>query len=302
MITGETSNQQSVEVAGAAVSIAAGGPHMRQTHRAVLIGMAVAALAATGLVSPPTAQAGPNCTPDAVTAGLKAALGSPAPVGTPYSCAKTVYPGAKLRVAGSHGGAGGGCTANFLFRGSNDRIYLGTAGHCTLAATNMDGDRGEFRDPAMGALVQDGNGTQIGRVEYAIQQGDFDIALIRLRQGITYDTALPHWGPVTGINGTTSGSPIELRWVGHGTGVGNVLYARSGLALGMPDANQVYALGAIAPGDSGGPVVDGNGKAIGVNVAIGASLNPTGVQIITRLAPQLEKARHKTGITFTLLR
>lgn len=273
--------------------------------RAAVIGLTAVALTASALVGAPSAQAGPDCTPDALTGALGSVLGGPAPVGTPYSCTKTIFPGAKLQVAGSHGGGGGGCTANFLFRGSNGRTYLGTAGHCTLAVTNVDGDRGEFHDPSMGALVQDGNGRQIGRVEYAVQQGSFDIALIRLRAGVTYSTALPHWGPVTGINTTTTASPIELRWVGHGTGIGSVLYARSGLALGMTDPNEVYALGLIAPGDSGGPVVDADGKAIGVNVAVGASVgfpSGTGVQVITRLAPQLAKAKQKTGITFTLLR
>ena len=273
--------------------------------RAVVVGLTAAALIATSLVGAPTANAGPSCTPDAVTGGLTTLTGGPIPVGTPYSCTKAVFPGAKIRVAGSHGGTGGGCTASFVFRGSNGRTYLGTAGHCTLAVTNVDGDRGEFHDPLMGALVQDANGAQIGRVEYAIQQGAYDLALIRLRSGVSYDTALPHWGPVTGINTAISSSPIELRWVGHGTAIGNVLYARSGFALGMPDANEVRALGLIAPGDSGGPVVDSAGKAIGVNVAVAAAIGfppgNTGVQVVTRLAPQLARAKQKTGITFTLL-
>lgn len=274
--------------------------------RALILGIAVAALAGAGLAGAPAAQAGANCTPDAVTAGLNSVLGGPAPVSTPYSCTKDVYPGVKLAVAGSHGGGGGGCTANFLFSGSNGGTYLGTAGHCTLAKSNVDGDRGEFFDLANGALVQNGNGVQIGRVEYAIQQGVSDIALIRLLPNVTYDTALPHWGPVTGLNSSTSDSLTELRWVGHGTGIGQLLYARSGYALGMPDANQVTAFGVIAPGDSGGPVIDSHGKAIGVNVAVGASvglpLGMTGVQIITRLAPQLAQASHLTGTTYSLLK
>lgn len=276
-----------------------------QQIRALVVGIAIAAFVAVGLASAPTAQAGANCTPDAVTAGLNSVLGGPAPVSTPYTCTKDVYPGVKLAVAGSHGGGGGGCTANFLFKGSDGGTYLGTAGHCTLAESNLDGDRGEFFDPDMGALVQNGSGKQIGRVEYAIQQGAADIALIRLRQGVTYDTAMPHWGPVTGLNSATTDSPTELRWVGHGTGIGEVLYARSGYALGMPDADQVTALGLIAPGDSGGPVVDSQGRAIGVNVALGASIGVppgyTGVQIITRLAPQLARAATVTGTTYTLL-
>ncbi len=275
--------------------------------RTAIIATAIAALTAAGLASAPSVQAAaPNCTPDAATVGLNAVWGDPAPVARAYSCTATVFPGSKLMVTGSHGGTGGGCTSNFLFRGSNGRTYIGTAGHCTLTRTNVDGDRGEIFDRYLGARVQDGAGREIGRVEYAIQQGDFDFALIRLRERVSYDTALPHWGKVTGINSERSTAPIELRWVGRATGLGDILFARSGYAFGMPNPNTVTAFGLIAPGDSGGPVVDRAGKAIGVNVAFGVSAGSSagdyGVQIITRLAPQLDRAAKKTGQTFTLLR
>ncbi|MGH9274763.1 MAG: trypsin-like peptidase domain-containing protein [Acidimicrobiales bacterium] len=273
---------------------------MRHTRTSILAA-ALLALTAAGFAMAPGAQAATaNCTPDAVTTTLNGLFGGPAPVGTPYTCTIPVHPGARIDVAGSHGGSGGGCTANFVFRGSDGRDYLGTAGHCTLAESNISGDVGEFAD-ANGAVVKDANGRRIGQIAYAIQRDPYDFALIRLDTGIAFDKALPHWGAPTGTNTSTSASPTVLNWVGHGTVIGDVLYARSGLALGTSDPNQIAAVGLIAPGDSGGPVVDSSGRAVGVNVALGVALGTEpGVQFITRIAPQLARATALTGVTFTL--
>ena len=271
-------------------------------RRAAVVATTALLLGALGWISGPSVAAAPACQPDAVTGLATSLIGGPAPAATPYRCSVAVHPGARITVAGSHGGAGGSCTANFVLRGSNGRTYLGTAGHCTLAASNISGDVGEFHDPpGQGALVRDRDGRRIGEVAYAIQQEPYDFALIRLDPGIAYDTALPHWGPVTGINTSTASSPVVLRWVGHGVGIGEVLYARSGLAAGLSDPDQVIGVGLIAPGDSGGPVVDEQGRAVGVNVAVGVAIGTEpGVQIITRLAPQLARAAAFTGGTFAL--
>lgn len=272
--------------------------------RAVVLVMAMLSLTTVGLGSAPSATAAPNCAPDPVTGALTAVAG-PQAVGIRYACTIPVHPGAYLSVDGSHGGNGGGCTANFVFRGSDGRTYLGTAGHCTLAASALSGDNGEhIHGDSSGARVRDRNDRVIGRIAYAIQQGEKDFALIRLEPGIAVDAALPHWGSVSGINTSTATSATALRWVGHGTGIGQVAYARSGVAFGTPDPDEIRSFGAISPGDSGGPVVDGQGRAVGVNVAIGASVStsPTneGPQVITRLKPQLDRAAWMTGTVYTL--
>ncbi|MGQ0433777.1 MAG: trypsin-like peptidase domain-containing protein [Microthrixaceae bacterium] len=270
---------------------------MRRTP-ITIVATLCAILSALTLTSGPAAQAAPNCT----NALAPSVAGKPAPVGTPYTCANPVHPGARISVAGSHGGAGGSCTANFAFTGSDGRSYLGTAGHCTLAASNLSGDRGEWADAVgTGPQVKDSTGRTIGRITYAIQQDPKDIALIRLETGIVVDKAMPHWGAVTGINTTSDTMPMELRWVGHGVGIGSVLYARTGVTTRTTNPDTIYGVGAIAPGDSGGPVVDAQGRAVGVNVTIGASVGTnSGVQFITRLAPQLARATAVTGVTYTL--
>lgn len=272
---------------------------MRRTKLTIAT-TALAVLAAIGVTAGPGADAAaPNCTPDLATGAAQTALGGPPPVGTPYSCANPVHPGARISVSGSEGGSGGSCTANFLFRGNDGRNYLGTAGHCTLALSNVGGDRGEFSyGPGQGAAVRDRTGRHIGRVAYAVQQGPKDFALIRLDPGITFDREMPHWGPVTGTNTSDSFTPIELRWVGHGVGVGSALYARSGMSLYTTNRDQLNGAGVVAPGDSGGPVVDAQGRAVGVNVAIGVGPLP---QIITRIPVQLARASAVTGISYTLL-
>lgn len=274
---------------------------MRRTQ-ITIAAVAAVVLSAVAFSSGLNAQASaPNCTPDLATGSANGVLGGPAPVGTPYSCTNPVFPGALIKVDGSHGGNGGTCTANFVFSGSDGLNYLGTAGHCTLAKSNISGDAGEFQDaPGAGAVVKDRNNRVIGRVAYAIQKGQKDFALIRLGSGITFDKALPHWGAVSGINTSTPSGRTELRWVGNGDGVGNVLYARSGYATSISSPDYVAGIGVIAPGDSGGPVIDALGRAIGVNVAIGLSVTPPGAQIITRLAPQLARATAFTGIGYSL--
>lgn len=272
---------------------------MRRTKLTIATA-ALAVLAALGVTAGPGADAAPpNCTPDLATGAANTALGGPPPVGTPYTCANPVHPGARISV--NHyqiAGRRNPCTANFLFRGSDGRNYLGTAGHCTLTASNVAGDVGEVQYPTgQGPAVRNSRNEHIGRIAYAVQQGPKDFALIRLDPGITFDEDMPHWGPVTGTNTSDSFTPTELRWVGHGDGIGSVLYARSGMSLYTTNPNTIDGAGVVAPGDSGGPVVDAQGRAVGVNVAIGVGPLP---QIVSRLPVQLARASAVTGITFTL--
>ena len=90
-------------------------------------------------------------------------------------------------------------------------------------------------------------------------------------------------------------------------GAGSVLPARSGVALGMPDPDHVFAQALALPGDSGSGIISDDGRAVGVVVTVGVhsgSIGTGGVDAgvvgITRLTPQVVRAQSVLGIGLTL--
>lgn len=205
----------------------------------------------------------------------------------------------------------GSCTLNFLFQGSDGRKYIGTAGHCVLEAPAVGGQAGEHSWAAgSGPVATDADGNRIGEWAYAILQDPKDFSLIRLDAGVQSSPQMCHFGGPTGINTDTPGldSPTVLQLFGNGIGIGTVLPARSMVALGMPDADHVYAQGLVLPGDSGSGVISDDGRAIGVAVTTGlhtGGIGTAGIDAgevgITRLAPQVDRAESVLGINFNLL-
>ena len=205
----------------------------------------------------------------------------------------------------------GQCTLNFLFQGGDGRRYIGTAGHCILGDSPIGGDAGEQSwAPGTGPEARDGAGNRIGEFAYAILQDPKDFALIRIDAGVASNPQMCHFGGPTGINSDNPGldSPTVLQIFGNGVGIGTVLPARSMLALGMPDADHVYAQGLVLPGDSGSGVTSADGRAVGVAVTTGihsGSIGTSGIDAgevgITRLAPQVARAQSVLGTSLTLL-
>jgi hypothetical protein len=204
----------------------------------------------------------------------------------------------------------GGCTFNFLFNGSDGRRYIGTAGHCILGDDPFGGDVGEESWAAgSGPVARDGDGNRIGEFAYAILQDPKDFALIRLDSSVPGNPQMCHFGGPTGVNSDRPGlnSPVVLNHFGNGLAVGNVLPARSAVALGMPDPDHVYAEGAVVPGDSGSGIQSADGRAVGVIVTTGihsSSIGTSGVDAgtmgVTRLAPQVSRASNVLGLGLTL--
>lgn len=205
----------------------------------------------------------------------------------------------------------GQCTFNFLFDGADGRRYIGTAGHCILGEGVLGGqDAGEESwAPGDGPEARDANGERIGEFAYAILSDPKDFALIRLDAGVESNPAMCHFG---GPNGTNDSNPPPLpptllNHYGGGLLIGDLLPARTAVALGMPSPDHVFANGVALPGDSGSGVISSDGGAVGVLVTVGVhagSIGADGVDAglvgITRLTPQVERAEEVLGTGLTL--
>ncbi|MBA2505149.1 MAG: hypothetical protein H0V29_04295 [Thermoleophilaceae bacterium] len=206
----------------------------------------------------------------------------------------------------------GSCTFNFVFHGSDGRTYIGTAGHCIIEAPSTGGDFPEQKwAPGAGPVARDGEGNRIGEFAYAVlrDSDEADFALVRVDPGVEVDAQTCHFGGPTGINAEKPGAvpPTQLQHFGNGVGIGNVLPARSALALGMPSDAHVYAEGAVVPGDSGSGIESADGRAVGVIVTTGvhtAGIGTSGVDAgtvgVVRLNPMVNRAQAFTGTTYSL--
>ena len=68
-----------------------------------------------------------------------------------------------------------------------------------------------------------------------------DFALIELDAGVPVNAQMCHFGGPTAINSDQPTGPVVLHHYGNGLVLGTALPARSGVALGMPDADHVFA-------------------------------------------------------------
>jgi hypothetical protein len=246
----------------------------------------VAALAAVLL----TAAAPAAAKPIAVPANL--------PIGT--GNAGGVHPGSVVRTSV------GLCTLNFMFTAPDGARYIGTAGHCIL------GDNGSGEKtwaPGQGGVAKDIDGHRIGTFVYAVLQDPKDFSLIKLDPSVAASPQMEFFGGPTGLNADLSSGPIGLQWFGNGVLVGDLLPARSALALSTPSPDHVFAIGVATPGDSGSGVESSDGRAIGVLVSIGVSIGSLGTSgvdagpiTMTRIAPQIARASAVLGYPLTLVR
>lgn len=247
------------------------------------------------------------CVPAMLVGLVTVVNAQPLPVAPPVDCGG-VRPGAVIETSK------GFCTMNFVFQGNNGATYVGTAGHCILGDEITGGqDVGEFVGNAIPGDREalDGNGNRIGDFDYAIlESGDGvirDFSLVRLDPGVSSNPAMCHFGGPTATNGESSESPDLLHHYGAGLAVGEVLPARTHVAIHTADSDQIDAIGAAIFGDSGSGVLSSDGRAIGVLVSGGVAVGIGGPGTIhfgtigiTRIAPQLGLAESALGIDLTL--
>jgi len=202
----------------------------------------------------------------------------------------------------------GQCSFNFVFTGSDGATYVGTAGHCILGESPVGGDVGESAwPPGAGPEARDASDARIGEFAYAILEDPKDFALIRLDPGVEASPQMCHFGGPTGVNDDSTADLVVLQHYGNGVAIGSVLPARTGLALGMPDPDHVFAQALALPGDSGSGIVSDDGRAVGVVVTVGVHTGgigtggvDAGIAGITRLTPQVERAEDVLGIGLAL--
>lgn len=201
---------------------------------------------------------------------------------------------------------GGRCTANFVFTDDKGRVYLGQAGHCAQDPTDESAPSADTcdygRQLPIGTPVGLGDTGILGRLAYSSwltmqENGESDLAtcryndfsLVRIPDEVIdrVNPTVPVVGGPTGLNtdGVQAGdvmtgwgnSPIwqDLEW----------LHPKRSIAVETDPsgrAHWIYSFYPGVPGDSGGPYLDPQGRAIGSLSEL--SLEPPGANIITDIS------------------
>ena len=193
------------------------------------------------------------------------------------------------------------CTMGFVFAGSDRRRYVATAGHCAFAPDPAT-DPGATKTwkAGTGPVVKNADGKQLGRFAYATMKGTWgDFALIRLDNGVAASPQMCHFGGPTSLTTAVHGDAVQVHHYGNGTGPDGVP-ARTGVAaLGLYRADYAFFHGVAAPGDSGSPVIDENGAAVGILTDLTTPF--TGNVGVNRMAHHLADASRLLRIKLTLL-
>lgn len=225
-------------------------------------------------------------------AGLCVEAKAADPVGT--TACPGVRPGAVLMTGTER------CTFGFLFQGSDRRRYASTAGHCAFSPDPAT-DTTKVWKPGTGPVVKDAAGKQVGRYVYATVRGQFqDFALIRLDPGVASNPQMCHFGGPTKLTTEIHNRDVLVHHYGQGTGLQDVPARTGDMFFGLYRPDYVYFYGASTGGDSGAPVVDDTGAAVGLVTELTTPF--TGNVGVNRPAPHLAAAAKALRLkTLTLL-
>lgn len=201
-----------------------------------------------------------------VAAVAASAIFVPLVVGAPVAQAQEapIQPGSSITMGGSF------CTLNWIYDGPGGHTYGGTAAHCVDSV----GQRISLASGSLGEPIE-----EIGSVAYV--DDDLDYAFIQVDDSdlAQVDPSMKgHPTIPTGVATTDTAATGDLmQFSGHGVGfhlLAPTQEQRAGI-LHSNDGTQHYIMGAVSPGDSGGPVADitdGN-KAFGIVNTVGAGVN-----------------------------
>jgi hypothetical protein len=208
----------------------------------------------------------------------------------PTSPSSEVRPGLGLSSVVGH------CTLSFAFAGSDGVTYFATAGHCAPVGS---GGQSVWK-PGKGEPVFDAAHHRIGRFAFARLINDSDFALIRLAKGVRFSPAMCAFGGPVGLAPSKTAGPIQARQYGQGEVIGQASPGRPALLAPLDGNEYAHAFGLAVPGDSGSPVEDVTGAAIGTVNAIDVG-GEQGIIGVNRFQTHLLRAEHALGNHLRLL-
>lgn len=163
-------------------------------------------------------------------------------------------------------GTESGCTAGLVFRGSDQHLYLATAGHCMAGGLSKGDEAGEVWNSVgerIGAFVW----FEVGKVA----GGHRETALVRLDAGVDVEPSVLETGGPVGMLDSPPLPGTKLVLVGQGV---SGLPARPGLVARPthhPEVSEATLLNSF--GDSGAPVLTCEGFAVGTNWTAGVEIH-----------------------------
>lgn len=197
------------------------------------------------------------------------------------------------------------CLSNFLFvRPDNGAVFLGTTAYCV-------------RDMPIGTPAIVGDATDVAILVYnsaqtmadagetdadALEYNDFALFLLDSRTVRKSNPTLPVVGGPAGLaDGRTHATGDRLRAFARSEELPRETDWRQGVVSGRAGEWAILAYEAlpVAPGTTGGAVIDDQGNAVGIMVTLGVVPNP-GANGVARLDTVLDYTRTKGRIPLEL--
>ena len=204
-------------------------------------------------------------------------------------------------------GRSGSCTLAFLGRvratspEEQDRFFALTAGHCFLGTGEFEAQWANGAGPLVSASTP--RREPIGHVVYAEDRAPelpVDIALIELDDDVAMDPAVCFFGGPTGTDTDRRSGSEMVSYVGTGL----LLNSRRGQTDDLRN-DRFAVVGPVSQGDSGGPVLSEDGRALGIISSVGATTTDDGGVLAgmfaVRIDAMLDRVAAKTGLTVEIL-
>lgn len=254
--------------------------------------------------------------PAALAAALLLAASALGPV--PAASAATRISWAPADTAAIHPGmsteaGGASCTSNFVFTDKAGAVYIGQAAHCTSPSGDpLSGSGCESESSPLGTAVNLGDSGATGTLAYSswltmqkvgetdeviCRANDFSLVRVPDAAVSMVNPSVPVFGGPVGV----SPDPLAAGEPVYG-------YGRSNLRAGLETPQQgvtigseppgwyhvVYLLPPGVPGDSGGGLINSQGRAVGVLISLNTL--PPGSNGATDLSRALAYAQKHSGI------